>query len=125
MDPLSPLSKRILRFSGVQPQVLRQLEAERLKKDSHDLFGENLDVFIKRVDQTDHGNDHGIVELVAHQENSKSLPYSSGFLRNLHRKLTGQDIQPIEIVKNNEANNPFTRNKALSADIFERTISDN
>jgi hypothetical protein len=121
MDALSPLSKRILRFSGVQPQVLRQLEAERLKKDSHDLFGENLDVFIKRAHQTG----HGIVELVAHQENSKSLPYSSGFLRNLHRKLTGQDIQPIEIVKNNEVRNPFAHNKALSADIFERTISDN
>lgn len=124
MDPLSPLSKRILRFSGVQPQVLRQLEAERLKKDSHDLFGENLDVFIQRVNQAD----KGIVDLVSNQENSKSLPYSSGFLRNLHRKLTGKDIQPVEIVRNGEARNPFadlTNNRALSADIFQRTVSEN
>ncbi len=120
MDPLSPLSQRILRFSGVQPQVLRQLEAERLKKDSTVLFGENLDVFIKQNHQAKDGQGNStqensaIIELVTNKKDSRALAYGSGFIRNLHRMLTGEDIPPTEVVNR-------IRKESPSGDIFEMT----
>lgn len=113
MDPLSPLSQRILRFSGVQPQVLKQLEADRLKKDSTVLFGEDLDVFIKQNHTTNDGPG-AIVELVTNKKDSRALAYGSGFIRNLHRMLTGQDIPPTEVVNR-------IRKESPSGDIFEMT----
>lgn len=106
MDSLNSIPKRILRFSGVQPQVLQELEANRnrLKADSRVLFGENLDVFIKRHPQTQSGT----VELVATPE-AKSLPYGSGFLRNLIRTITQKDQLPEQLSE-------------PSADIFERNF---
>lgn len=116
MEPLSPLSKRILRFQGVQPQVLKALETQRIKKDSEVLFGETMDVFIKRAGQSKGAT----IDLVSHNENSKSLPYTSGLLRSLHRMLTGQDIQPVEIVKKKH------QALATNGDIFQCSIrSDN
>ncbi|WP_303672688.1 hypothetical protein [Vampirovibrio chlorellavorus] len=120
MDPLSPLSQRILRFSGVQPQVLRQLEAERLKQDSTVLFGENLDVFIKQNQPAKDGQENGtsensaIIELVTNKKDSRALAYGSGFIRNLHRMLTGEDIPPTEVVNR-------IRKESPSGDIFEMT----
>lgn len=109
MDPLSPLSQRILRFSGVQPLVLKQLEADRLKKDSTVLFGEDLDVFIKQNLQAN----SAIIELVVtNKQDSRALAYSSGFIRYLHRMLTGQDIPPTEVVNR-------IRKKSPSGAIFE------
>ncbi len=115
MDPLSPLSQRILRFSGVQPQVLKQLEAERLKKDSTVLFGENLDVFIKQNHQANDGpKNSAIIELVTNKKDSRALAYGSGFIRNLHRMLTGEDIPPTEVVNR-------IRKESPNGDIFEMT----
>lgn len=122
MDSLSPISRRILRFQGVQPDVLKALETKRLKQDSQALFGEKLDVFINQSGNTKSGT----VDLVAHNKDAKSLPYGSGFIRNLYRKLTGEDIQPVEITE--KTANPFANKpnrSILNGDIFERAIRSN
>lgn len=119
MDSLSPISRRILRFQGVQPDVLKALETKRLKQDSQVLFGEKLDVFINRSANS------GTVDLVAHNKDAKSLPYGSGFIRNLYRKLTGEDIQPVELT---EKVNPFKaapNRSIVNGDIFDRTVRSN
>jgi hypothetical protein len=113
MDPLNSISKRILRFSGVQPQVLKQLETDRLKTDAQMLFGKELDVFIKSDDKTN----SSIVEFGAEPE-AKVPEYASGFFRNLHRAITGLDIQPTEVM-------PKVKSEQ-TGDFFERTVrSDN
>ena len=113
MDSINSISQRILRFSGVQPQVLKQLETDRLKKDSQLLFGEILDVFVK----CDEKANSSTVELVADPK-AKSPEYASGFFRNLHRAITGLDIQPTMEIK------PVKSEQ--SGDFFERTVrSDN
>jgi hypothetical protein len=111
MDPLNSISKRILRFSGVQPQVLKQLETDRdrLKNDAKNLFGERLDVFVR----SDGKANSGIVELVADPQ-AKSLEYASGFFRNLHRQITRHDPQRVEIPKTEQ-----------TGDFFERTVRSN
>ena len=112
MDPLSPLSQRILRFSDVQPEVLEQLN--RLKEHSTVLFGEDLGVFIKQNHPANGGpEDSAIIELVS-KKDSRALPYGSGFIRNSHRTLTGQDILPTEVVNR-------IRKESPSGDIFEMT----
>jgi hypothetical protein len=106
------MSQRVLRFSGVQPQVLKQLETERLKKDSQLFFGEKLDVFVRSDDKANGGT----VELVADPK-AKSPEYASGFFRNLHRAITGLDIQPTMEIK------PVKSEQ--SGDFFERTVRSN
>lgn len=109
MDSVNSISQRILRFSGVQPQVLQQLETDRLKQDAHNLFGEKLDVFVKSGDHIDGGT----VELVADDPNAKSLPYASGLFRALHRALTQQDPKATEVSK---------IKTELTGDLFERSV---
>ena len=112
MNPISPFAQQILRFSGVHNQVLAELETQtpRIKQDSKNLFGEQLDVFVKREDKSETGT----VEFIAGQKDSKAIPYSSGLIRSLNRLLTGEDIQPASVMQR--------RAPEHSGDLFERTI---
>ena len=112
MNPISPFAKHILRFSGVHNQVLEELESQRgnLKRDSQVLFGESLDVFVRREDPL---AKTGTVELIAGEDNSKAIPYGSGVIRAMNRLLTGKDIKPAEILK---------RAPEDSGDLFKRSI---
>lgn len=90
MSPNYQKSRHTLRFSGIDPQVLDQLKTQNLKLDSQSLFKEDLDVFVKRDPYSG-----GTVVLVSN-ENARSLDYSKGIIRHLHRLLTGKDILPTE-----------------------------
>jgi hypothetical protein len=113
MNPISPFAQHILRFSGVHNQVLEELESQRekLRQDSKNLFGEQMDLFVKREDPL---ANTGTVELITGQQDSKAIPYSSGIIRALNRFITGQDIKPATEI--------LTRTPEHSGDLFERSI---
>lgn len=109
----APSTKHTLRFTDIPTPVLDQFDVNRVQQESRLLFGETLDVFVKR----DAGQAAGTVELSADKPNAKSLFFGSGALRYLTRQLTNQDPKPQEKIE--AVKQPLVEH---SGDLFARTI---